>query len=240
MHNRRTLLLSAAAALVATPAFSAEMTARPVAVVELFTSQGCNSCPPADKLLGELAMRDDVIALSLHVDYWDYLGWKDSFASKATTARQHAYARTLGERGVYTPQAVVGGTAHAIGSDGAAVRRLLDKAKQTAALALVVEREGASMAVRLPPASAIKGAAVWFIEYDARHDVAIARGENGGKTLSYHNVVRRLEKIASWDGTAQRLTLPPASAPRDGGCAVLIQADEAGPIIGAVKIDLRS
>jgi hypothetical protein len=239
MHTRRTLLLSAAA-LAAAPAFSAEATAKPVAVIELFTSQGCNSCPPADAFLGELALREDVIALSLHVDYWDYLGWKDSFATKATTARQHAYARVLGGRGVYTPQVVVGGMAHAVGSDRAAVSRLFDKARQTAVLALAVEREGGNMAVRLPASSAPKGAVVWFVEYDARHDVPIARGENSGKTLSYHNVVRRLEKLAAWDGTAQLLALPPAPALRDGGCAVLVQQGEAGPIIGAVKIDLRS
>ena len=232
--------LMTATAFFATPTLAADVTARPVAVVELFTSQGCNSCPPADRFLGELAQRDDVIALSLHVDYWDYLGWKDSFASKATTARQHAYARALGERGVYTPQMVVGGMAHAIGSDAAAVNRLFEKAKQTATLALIVEREGANMAVRLPAASVPKGAVVWLVEFDARHDVPIARGENSGKTISYHNVVRRLEKLASWDGTAQRLTLPPAPANRNGGCAVLIQAGEAGPILGAVKIDLRS
>ena len=239
MNIWRAFLLSAAA-LFAAPAMAAEVTAKPVAVVELFTSQGCDSCPPADRLLGELAQRDDVIALSLHVDYWDYLGWKDSFASKETTARQHAYARALGERGVYTPQAVVGGVAHAVGSDRAAVSRLFEKAKKIATLALVVEREGANMAVRLPASTVPKGAVVWFVEFDARHDVAVARGENSGKNLTYHNVVRRMEKLASWDGTAQRLTLPPVSPSPNGGCAVLIQAGEAGPILGAVKIDLRS
>ena len=247
MNGWRAFPISAAVmalfAAVAAPA-SAQTTAptmsTSIAVVELFTSQGCNSCPPADRLLGELAQRGDVIALSLHVDYWDYLGWKDSFAFKATTARQHAYARALGGRGVYTPQMVVGGVAHAVGSDGAAVSGLIEKAKRTAALPILIEREGAGMVVRLPASSVPKGAVIWFVEFDARHDVPVARGENGGKTLSYHNVVRRMEKLGSWDGTAQRLTLPPVSPSRAGGCAVLVQAGDAGPILGAVKIDLRA
>jgi hypothetical protein len=211
--------------------------AEPMAVVELFTSQGCSSCPPADVVLGELAQRDDVIALSLHVDYWDYIGWKDSFASREMTARQRGYARSLGATGVYTPQAVVGGLAHAVGSDRAALNALLAKAKRNAALALAVERDGPDLVLRLPAADPVT-ATVWLVEFDARHEVTIARGENAGRKLAYHNVVRRLEKLGAWNGGAQTLRLPQLSPERSG--AVLVQAGDTGPILGAIRIGVGS
>jgi hypothetical protein len=213
----------------------AAQAAQPQTVVELFTSQGCSSCPPADAFLGELAKRDDVIALSLHVDYWDYIGWKDSFASKDMTSRQRSYARAMGATGVYTPQAVVGGAAHAVGSDRAAVNALLAKARRNATLALAVERDGQDMVLILPAASPVT-ATVWLVEFDARHEVPIARGENAGKKLAYHNVVRRLTKISAWDGGAQSLRLP-ALPPGRGGQAILVQAGDTGPILGAIKVD---
>ena len=236
MIGRKLMFASAMmAAGLGQPAQAAE----PVAVVELFTSQGCSSCPPADALLGELAKRDDVIALSLHVDYWDYIGWKDSFASKEMTARQRSYARSLRASGVYTPQAVVGGAAHAVGSDRAALTALLAQAKRAASLPLALERDGPNAILDLPAAAKPVAATVWLVEYDARHEVAIARGENAGQKLAYHNVVRRLDKLGQWHGEARRLTLP-AATPGRSGAVVLVQAGDTGPILGAIRIDVGS
>jgi hypothetical protein len=210
---------------------------QPMAVIELFTSQGCNSCPPADAFLGELARREDVIALSLHVDYWDYLGWKDSFANRRMTERQQAYAKTMGRGRVYTPQAVIGGSAHAVGSNRSEIEALLAKARDGRQLALVVERApGGRLKVRLPEAKADRPAAVWLISFDPRHDVAIGRGENAGNTFTYTNVVRDIVRLGTWQGPAVDFDLP-VDAGSARGCAVIVQTGETGPVLGAVRID---
>jgi hypothetical protein len=210
-------------------------------VVELFTSQGCSSCPPADRYMGELAQRDDIIALTFHVDYWDYIGWRDTFATAETTGRQHAYGKALGQRYVYTPEMVIDGRNHKVGSDRLAVKMALREVAGQHSLAIGVSRDSNGKVMVSLPAG--KGRAdVLLVRYDRRHDVEVERGENAGKTLTYHNVVRDFRRIGRWDGRATSFSLDPADL-RDGGrdgCAILVQADGTGPILGAVRIGLDS
>ena len=211
-------------------------------VVELFTSQGCSSCPPADKLLGELARRDDILALSFHVDYWNYLGWRDPFSSAEATDRQRNYRRPLGKRYVYTPQMVINGAAEAVGSSRATVLRLIEQARGMPTLDISVDHPGGDRAVvRIAggPRPA-RPAAVWLMFYDRRHATEILRGENEGVTLVNTNVVRVLKRIGSWTGEALKIDLSLrrlGAAGRDG-CAVIVQQDGNGPILGAVSFPL--
>jgi hypothetical protein len=202
---------------------------RPV-LVELFTSQGCSSCPPADAFLAELAARDDVVALSFHVDYWNYIGWKDPFATKWTTQRQRDYGRALAQRYVYTPEIVVGGAAHAAGSDRAEVERLIAEAHARKGPAVTAERSGGEVRVRV---GAGEGAGtVWLFGFDPEHVTRVERGENGGRTLRNVNVVRAMTKLGTWRGAP--LELSAEAAP--GGCAVVVQEDGPGRVVGAALI----
>ena len=230
-------------ALAAAP-FSLAAAERPLTVVELFTSQGCSSCPPADAFLGELAGRDDVLALSFHVDYWDYIGWKDPFASAEHTRRQRDYSRKLGLRYVYTPQMVIQGAAHVTGSDRSAV---LDRIEKNRALApLPVElRQGDDGAVRLsiadaPGKGAAEEAAVWLVVFDREHLTPVRRGENRGRKLRNYNVVRQLSRVATWRGKALDMAVTvPEMVPGGGqACAVLVQSKETGRILGAAALSL--
>lgn len=206
---------------------------RPV-VVELFTSQGCNSCPPADALLGELKGRDDVLAFAFHVDYWDYLGWRDPFASPDHTARQRSYAKRLPRRAAYTPQMVIDGRFDAVGSDRRRVTRAIEDA---ASLQVAMEMSLDAAAGRLTLAAApdLRGVAtVWLVAYDREHATSIRRGENAGKRLAYHNVVRLYESIGRWDGRATSFAVDLAAAANHDGLAILVQENETGPVIGAL------
>jgi hypothetical protein len=230
--------------LVARPA--AAEAPPPTTVVELFTSQGCSSCPPADKFLGELAERPDLLALSIHVDYWDYIGWKDPFASPDNTRRQRDYARTMKLRFVYTPQMVIQGASHATGSDRSSVLRRIKEAQAMPRLPVTVRHADGKIAITVAGAGQApeKGtekeeAAVWLAAFDRRHETAIRRGENGGRTLAYHNVVRTMQHIGTWNGAP--LTLSAALADLGGhpdGCAVIVQSVATGRILGAAKIAL--
>jgi hypothetical protein len=199
---------------------------RPV-MVELFTSQGCSSCPPADAFLAELAKREDVVALSFHVDYWNYIGWQDPFASAWATQRQRDYGRALGQRYVYTPEMVVGGAAHAAGSNRAEIERLLAEARARPGPEITLAREGDTLRVRVGAGSG--SGTVLLAEIDGEHVTTVARGENGGRTLRNVNVVRRLQTLGPWRGEALELSV--AAAPRR--CAVWVQADGPGPVLGA-------
>jgi len=205
-------------------------------VVELFTSQGCYSCPPADDLLGELAERDDILPLAFHVTYWDRLGWPDTLGLEEGTARQEAYARSLGNGRMYTPQMVVQGQIDVVGSQRSRVMRALAIAEEAPRLGLTVE--GSTVTI---PASDAGVGTVWLAAYDDEHEIAIERGENGGKTLTYHKSVREFSEIGRYDGGAIAADLPLARLAADGrdGVAVLVQSDN-GAIIGAAKIDLPS
>ncbi len=225
------------AIFLAFPATFAAAGEKPLTVVELFTSQGCSSCPPADAYLGKLAERSDILALSIHVDYWDYIGWKDTFAKPEYGTRQRKYAQKLGLGYVYTPQMVIQGMAHTTGSDKDTVERLIGDLKGLKRLDVTALREGDSFNVTVP-AGDPEEAKVLFVTYDARHDTVIRRGENSGHTLSYYNVVRELSEIGRWTGEAAKIPVPDASARlagHDGG-AVLVQSKKTGRILGAVKL----
>lgn len=214
-------------------------------VVELFTSQGCSSCPPADAILGEMAGRDDVLALSYNVDYWDYLGWKDTLASPAHTARQKAYAHARGDRAVYTPQAVVNGMMHAVGSELTSLKTAMQSTGDRLdpkAIDLKVRRDGNSMVIETGKARGLlsrpKPATLWMIVFDDAKTVKIDRGENRGRTITYHNVVKRMEKVGTWTGAAVTFEV---AAPADGSgrCAVILQEGDPanpGPILAAAKL----
>ncbi|MFN0265035.1 DUF1223 domain-containing protein [Tepidamorphus sp. 3E244] len=217
-------------------------TLKPKAVAELFTSQGCSSCPPADKVWNELAERDDVLALTLPVDYWDYLGWKDTLASAEHTERQRGYVRALDSRSVYTPQGVINGRINVVGSRRQDVLKSLESDNVGAALALEIETSGDTLTVQAAPASGtVRNASLWLVVYEASDTVEIGRGENAGRTVTYSNVVKAIRPLGRWAGKAQSY-----SASLDGltgrglHCAVIVQRlndGEPGPIQAAAVLD---
>ena len=212
----------------------------PLTVVELFTSQGCSSCPPADAFLGELAKRDDLLALSVHVDYWDYIGWKDPFASASPAGGRRAYAPSRRQGYVYAPNMVIQGAYQGTGSDRAKVLASIEKAAKAKRVPVTIERKRGKIQVAIPAAHTTDEAAVWLALFDRRHETAIRRGENGGRTLRYYNVVRKMVRIGTWTG--QEMKIPAGitsemAAGRDG-CGVILQSLKTGRILGAAKIDL--
>ncbi|MEM9971345.1 MAG: DUF1223 domain-containing protein [Pseudomonadota bacterium] len=205
-------------------------------VVELFTSQGCSSCPPADNLLGQIAERDDIIALALHVDYWDYIGWKDEFADPAHTTRQRAYSRVAGKRTIYTPQMVIGGEDHIVGTKAMRLADLLNAHRARPNPADVsVRRDGDRIRISATANSGIpSGAVVHVVTYTSEQTVSIRRGENAGRTLPYHNVVDQWVTVGNWDGRGTyRATV---QVPRGVEVAVLVQAEGHGRMLGAAKL----
>src|ERR1700730_1607763 len=216
-----TLYISLCLAFGIAPAEAGE---RPI-VVELFTSQGCSSCPPADALLAGLASRPAVLALSFHVDYWDRLGWKDPFSSPEATQRQHRYAELLGLATVYTPQIIVDGKWQAVGSDRSEVERALDAARRDGSevpIALVVDHGHAQ--IKISSGGEGVSGAVLLIGFDRRHVTAVARGENGGRTLAYVDVVRSVDEVAKFTGRASAIEVPIRS-PSDR-VAAIVQAED--------------
>ena len=198
------------------------------AVVELFTSQGCSSCPPADKLIGELAGDPSLVVMSIPIDYWDYLGWKDTLASPRNTARQKAYARARGDGQVYTPQAVVNGSMHALGSDKAAIEQAIAKTRKNGAMSsapLMVGVRDGSISIALPETEGAAGAEAWLCGLTRSATIAIGRGENKGRSVTYHNVARRWVKLGDWSGHARTFSVPAQTLAGDGidEAAVLVQ-----------------
>ena len=217
-------------------------------VVELFTSQGCSSCPAADKLAGELAKDPSLVVLSLSVDYWDYLGWKDTLALPGHTSRQRAYSRARGDREVYTPQVVVNGTAHVLGSDKAAIENAITQTHNrpgTLSLPVTVSVSGGQVAVTLPAAKGpLAKGEVWLCPVTREVPVEIRRGENSGQSLTYHNVVRRWIKVGDWNGAARTWTVPMQDVTGEGidSLAVVVQSgtrDQPGAMIGAAVASLH-
>lgn len=210
-------------------------------VVELFTSQGCSSCPPADELLAELAERDDVIALSLHVDYWDYIGWKDPYASPQYTERQRRYAEELGLHYVYTPQIVIDGRHNIVGTHRDKVLAAIEASLQQGKLVEVtfVAENGGRVIIPAGPAPD-RGATIWLVVYDDVIETEVKRGENAGRKIRNAHVVRRLERLGTWMG--ERLEIPlnldSVSTRNNYECAVLVQEGRNGPIIGAGQMRL--
>jgi hypothetical protein len=205
-------------------------------VVELYTSQGCSSCPPADEMLHELAGRSDVIALALHVDYWDYIGWKDEFGNPAFTQRQHQYARVAGARSVFTPQFVIGGRDHVVGAKMMDVMdQIRGNAERLGAVTLTIRREGDRLQIAAqanPPAR--QPLVVQLVRYTPQATVEIRRGENAGRTISYSNIVTSWDQIGEWDGAAP-LSL---AANISGGSPVVVIVQRAGqgPILAAAEL----
>ncbi|HEX7967230.1 MAG TPA: DUF1223 domain-containing protein [Stellaceae bacterium] len=229
------LALLAAAAL----APSARAADAPPVVVELFTSQGCSSCPPADAYLGELARRPDVLALAFHVDYWNYIGWKDPFASKLATQRQRDYAQRLGLRYIYTPQMVINGTSEGAGSERDIIAPLIaaaakDKAPHPAA-ALTRAADG-QITLHIDAGPAPGPATLWLVGFDREHATPVLRGENEGRTLREYQVVRSFQEIGSWSGAALDLPIARDAASGDGGVAVLVQLNGTGRILGVAML----
>ncbi len=184
----------------------------PRAVIELFTSQGCSSCPAADKVLGELAHDSSLVTMSLPVDYWDYLGWKDTLALHGHSTRQRAYANARGDREVYTPQVVVNGIVHVLGSDKAAIEQAIAQTRRTAApltLPVTMNVADGKVTVNVPAAEGDRRSAeVWLCPITGKAQVKIGRGENSGHTLTYSNVVRRWVKLGTWSGKQEAFSLP--------------------------------
>ena len=182
-------------------------------VVELFTSQGCSSCPPADRLLATLAAHDDIIALALHVDYWDYLGWADDFAKPEYSNRQRRYARVWHERSVYTPQMVVQGVNYMVGSRNDEIQRQIMQAEDIAPkVAVTARNEGRGIHIRMEALrDEITEADIFLVRYSESETVVIDRGENAGKTIEYINIVKSWETLGRWDGKgAATVSVPPS------------------------------
>jgi len=236
--------IAASTLLAAQPASAGE----PRAVIELFTSQGCSSCPPADKLAGEFARDPSLIVMSLAVDYWDYLGWKDTLALHGHSNREHAYANARGDREVYTPQAVINGLVAVVGNDKSAIEDAIAQTRKNAApLSLPVTLRVADGKVTADVADAKAGSGdqrsgeVWLCPITGKISVNIERGENKGHTLSYYNVVRRWVKLGDWAGKAQSFSISEsdvANAEIDS-YAVLVQGGgvtKPGLVLGAASV----
>jgi hypothetical protein len=224
--------------------------ADPRAVVELFTSQGCSSCPPADKILGELAKDPSIVALSLPIDYWDYLGWKDTLADARFSARQKAYSQVRGDREVYTPQVVVNGRVHVIGSDRAGIESAIDVTKKAdGVMSVPVTMTLAGKEINVWVAASVRGPAamhgeVWIGSISKAIPIAIGRGENSGRQVTYHNVVRNLLKVGDWNGTSGTWTVPLENISREGVDAAVVYVqdgnrDKPGAMLGAAFAPLH-
>lgn len=233
--------LYAAAALA--PSLSSEARAgdRPVVVAELFTSQGCSSCPPAEAYLEDLAERADVIALEFHVDYWDYIGWEDPFAKKSYTDRQKQYMRALHSRYVYTPQIVIDGAKHVVGSDRMkvelAIRDRQDEKREADMPKVRVLKSGENaltVSVDGDPHGRIYD--LFLITYDKEHRTEVKRGENRGRTLVNRNVVRDALLIRQWMGEDFEQEIPVEKFAEAGGWVLLLQQAGHGPIAAAEQI----
>jgi hypothetical protein len=233
-HINRVLLLLLAIAAGWLPLTASA--AAPV-VIELFTSQGCSSCPPADVLLGEFARKPNVIALAYHVDYWDDLGWKDRFSIPQAAQRQRGYVKRLARSGPFTPQAVISGDTSLIGSNRAALSQAV--AEQRDALAIVLSKTSVDLKIDFTERWS-EPMDVHVISYLAEATTRIGRGENANRSLHEFNIVRSLQRLGRWNGRPQQMRLPLATLPRDAtAVVVLLQRPNQGAIAGASQLSLR-
>jgi hypothetical protein len=209
----------------------------PKAVVELFTSQGCASCPPADALLTSLAGRDDLVALAYHVDYWDYIGWEDTFGDKGFSDRQRGYAKSWGSSRIFTPQMVINGAEGVVGSRRDEVHDAVASAQLPLEISLTAH--GDMLKLSVPADAALEDASIWLVRYLDRADVAIEKGENAGKSMVYTQVVVDRQVVGVWEaseGAEIKLPLDQFQDGDNGGVAILIQPERnglPGPILGA-------
>jgi len=230
---RQHLLAFLASLLISLPMVAV---AGPV-VLELYTAQGCSSCPPADELLSELAPRDDVIALALHVDYWDFIGWPDSFADPAFTRRQKAYARRAGNTSLYTPQAIIDGVDRVVANRAMKLANQIDLRKAVPArVQIALTRVAGELTIRLAAVAGrpVASCDVAVVRYIPQKTVKILRGENAGKTISYANIVTSWKKVAHWNGAD-----PTSLKVRVVGnepVVVIVQSLGQGPILAAARL----
>lgn len=211
-------------------------------LVELFTAQGCGSCPPADEVLTHLAQRPDVVALAFHVDYWDDTGWRDKFALPASKKRQQGYRYALHKQQLFTPQMVLNGTVDTPGQELGGVEKVLAllRARTPAGPAIVLTRASAiSLDVQIQAAPAWKDAVVWMAAYDPSHTAEIKRGENRGRTIINVNVVRELRNLGPYTGAAWVMAVDTAAVQPDQGLAVWLQPTDQGPIAGSAILPPR-
>ena len=219
---------------------SASMAQALPVVVELFTSQGCSACPPADALLGRLSRDSSIVSISWHVDYWNDLGWEDTLSRADFTARQKAYQKSLDVRFIYTPQIVVNGAWETVGSKERKVEDLIEKGRKTSLrVPLTYERRPDGLEVHIESGEIEAPATLWLVNTRSREDVDIAAGENSDRSLTYINVAKGVRKLGTYTGAAQTVMIPANDLGRDGsdGCALLLQEGGSGPIIGALAID---
>lgn len=240
MDRHHAFGLALAALLAGLAGLTHRAMARPLGVVELFTSQGCNSCPPADAVLADLADRGDIVALAYHIDYWDYLGWKDTLGSRPNTRRQYRYAKAFGDPSVYTPEAVIDGRANVNGAKADAIRGALSRLKAAGkglnidvtanygGNGLIVETSGG--------AGGRTNAKIVLVSFAPKKTVRILHGENRGRTMVYRNAVTSIEFAGDWNGKPGRIEIPAnlAGDCRPGGCAVLFQEMKDGGLPGAI------
>jgi hypothetical protein len=233
----------AALTLLLTPPSPAQtVAARPVVarpvVVELYTAQGCSSCPPADALLGELAARPDVLALAFHVDYWDSIGWRDSFAIPQAVLRQRRYIETLKLASAFTPQTIIDGRGSFVGSDRRRIAAAITA--RSDGIPVMLEIIGADLRVSITETDTHERYDVNLIAYLPRASTAVGRGENGGRVLEEFNIVRQFRDLGAWQGHQAQFQVPLKSLPPDATrVAVLLQRAGQGSIDGATSAALR-
>jgi hypothetical protein len=242
MQSFSWLSAAMAAILVAGPVAGAEIGAPPKAVLELFTSQGCSSCPKADALFASLSVRGDLITLAYHVDYWDYIGWTDTFGAKANSDRQKAYAQSWGSSRIYTPQIIINGVSGVVGSRDKEVAKALDVARLDIPVSLSLASD--MLSVSIGPRAGATEAVVWLVTFKDHDTVKIERGENAGQTVDYTQIVTGRQMLGMWDpaaGTHLKLPLSEIMAGGANGAVILLQSDRAGlpgAILGAGSIRL--
>jgi len=217
-------------------------------VVELYTSQGCSSCPPADALFKEYVDRDDVLALTLPVDYWDYLGWKDTFAKRAYSTRQRLYAKARKDGQVYTPQVVVNGLTHAVGSRRGQIEKAIARSAKRIAnrhISASLTMKGDDLVIEAMESGAATNAPIkcqiWLAKIQKEGRVQIRRGENGGRQLTYYNIVRQISPVGTWMGKDMTIRLPAKGLydAKTSTYAVIFQDGLAGPIVGAARLSIK-
>jgi hypothetical protein len=222
----------------------------PRAVVELFTSQGCSSCPAADRLMGELSKDPSIVALSMPIDYWDYLGWKDTLADSRFSARQRAYSHVRGDRDVYTPQAVINGSVHVIGSDRSSIETAIGETeKASGVMSVPVSMSVTGRQINVSVAASRNGPAamhgeVWICSVSKAVPISIGRGENRGREITYYNVVRNILKVGDWNGSSGSWTVPLENISREGVDAAVVYVqdgnrDKPGAMLGAAYTTLH-
>ena len=250
--NRRGLLASGLACGVASLGCGARLaaaaTGNPPVLVELFTSQGCSSCPPADEFMAELVNRPGIIAVSLNVDYWNYLGWQDTLSQPLFSRRQKEYATRRGDGRVYTPQMVINGRTHMVGSHRYDV--LAEISQQSAVpdryfVPIEMGVRGSELDIMVggsPTDRIIQDSTVWVMSVAPEVTVQIERGENSGRTVTYHNVVRRLTPAAMWKGQQLRISLPRKHMmdKQASNCVVVLQGDNGGVVLGCASMAATS